>query len=119
MIFDISTALTWILFLALFPMSFIWLRRAWRILAKRDYSEVALRHGESPPNPERYAMKAFTINLLGGLLATMTIIGVVTAYFDFKTWNMIAGMTIWCKIFADFAVSRHAHWGLGRGGKAS
>jgi len=30
MVFDISVALTWLLFLALFPMAFIWLRRAWR-----------------------------------------------------------------------------------------
>lgn len=114
MIFDVSTALTWILFLALFPMTYIWLRRAWRIISKRDYSEVALRHGESPPDPKRYALVAFAINLIGGLLAAITIIGVVTAYFEFETWNMIAGLTIWCKIFADFAVSRHAHWGLGR-----
>lgn len=40
MVFDISVALTWILFLALFPITFFWLRRAWRILAKGDYSEV-------------------------------------------------------------------------------
>jgi hypothetical protein len=114
MVFDASVAIIWILFLALFPMTFIWLRRAWRIAAKRDFSEVALRHGEPPPNPERYALIAFVINLLGGILALTTIAGVVTATFDFETWNALAGMTIWCKIFADFAVSRHAHWRLGR-----
>jgi hypothetical protein len=34
MAFDVSVALTWILFLALFPMAFFWLRRAWRILVQ-------------------------------------------------------------------------------------
>jgi hypothetical protein len=32
---DISLALTWILFLGLFPLAFFWLRRAWRILVKQ------------------------------------------------------------------------------------
>ncbi len=49
----VSLALNWILFLALFPMAFFWLRRAWRILYRRDFSEVALKRGVAPPNPER------------------------------------------------------------------
>ncbi len=50
--FDISMAVTWILFLALFPMAFIWFRRAWKIFIKKDYSEVALKRGSSPPDPK-------------------------------------------------------------------
>jgi hypothetical protein len=53
MVFDISVAITWILFLALFPMAFFWLRRAWRIAIKKDFSEVALKHGVSPANPDK------------------------------------------------------------------
>ena len=55
MSFDVSTAMNIILFLALIPISYFWLRRAWRILFKRDFSEVALKHGEAPPNqlPDR------------------------------------------------------------------
>jgi hypothetical protein len=52
MVFDVSVAMTWILFLALFPMAFFWFRRAWRIVVKRDFSEVAIKRGESPPNAE-------------------------------------------------------------------
>ena len=33
--FDVSVALTWILFLALFPMAFFWFRRAWRAAVVR------------------------------------------------------------------------------------
>ena len=47
MVFDFSVALTWILFLALFPMAFFWLRRAWRILVRRDLSEVTLKHAHA------------------------------------------------------------------------
>jgi hypothetical protein len=28
---------------------------------------------------------------------------------DYGTWTAIAGSTIWCKFFTDFAMSRHAH----------
>ena len=51
MVFDVSVALTWILFLALFPMAFFWLRRAWRILYRRDFSEVALKRGVRAAEP--------------------------------------------------------------------
>ncbi|MDH4052324.1 MAG: hypothetical protein OEU93_12185 [Rubrivivax sp.] len=109
MVFDISVAVTWILFLALFPMSFFWLRRAWRILFKRDFSEVALRRGEPPPNPERFAPYAGIVNLVAGGLAA-TVIGLVLfAAVPYATWSAIAGSTIWCKFFADFALSWHAH----------
>lgn len=116
---DIGTALTWILFLALFPMAFIWLRRAWRIIVKRDFSEVALRRGEPPPNAERYAPWTAAINLVAGAIAVATIGGVVVGYFEYETWSAMAGITIWCKIFADFGLSRNAHWQLGRKPAAS
>ena len=49
----VSLVMTWILFLAMFPMAFLWLRRAYRIIVKKDYSEVALKRGE-PPENEQY-----------------------------------------------------------------
>jgi hypothetical protein len=109
MIFDMSVALTWLLFLALFPMAFIWLRRAWRILFRRNFSEVALKHGTPPPNPERWAPYELLINFLAGGIALTLIIGVALGLLDFNTWTAIGGSTLWCKIFASFALSRHAH----------
>ncbi len=116
MVLDISVALTWILFLALFPMAFFWLRRAWRIFAKRDFSEVALKGGEPPPNAERWAPYEFAINLLAGAAAVFVIVGVVAAALPYGTWTAIAGSTIWCKIFASFALSRQAHAAAARKG---
>ena len=118
MVFDASVALTWILFLALFPMSFIWLRRAWKIFLKRDYSEVALKGGEPPANPKKYAPVAGLINLIAGLVALWIIVGVPTwiasgillgPFRSYGDWSAIAGVTIWFKIFADFILSRQAH----------
>lgn len=107
--FDVSVALTWILFLALFPMTFFWLRRAWRILAKRDFSEVALKHGEPPADPERWAPYEMAINGVAGVVVVFVIVSVVAVGVPYATWTAIAGSTIWCKFFASFALSRHAH----------
>lgn len=103
----------WLFLLALFPISFFWLRRAWRILVKRDFSEVALKKGLPPPNAERYAPYEMIINLLGGVV----MVGVLVAVLGFQAlaredWVAIAGSTLWIKLFASFALSRQAH-GLG------
>jgi hypothetical protein len=109
MVFDVSVALTWILFLALFPIGFVWLRRAWRIVMKRDFSEVALKQGVAPPNPEKFAPYEMGINLVCGIVVAGVIVAVLTGALDYSTWSAIAGITIWTKFLASFALSRHAH----------
>jgi hypothetical protein len=105
----VSVALTWILFLALFPMAYFWLRRAWRIGVKRDFSEVAIRRGESPTDPERWAPYEMIINGVAGVIIVGAIVAVVVAGVPYESWTAVAGSTIWCKFFAGFALSRHAH----------
>ena len=107
----------WLFLLALFPVAFFWLRRAWRIFFKRDFSEVALKKGLPPPDAERYAPYEMIINLLGGIV----MVGVLVAVLGFQAlerddWVAIAGSTLWIKLFASFALSRHAH-GLGPASK--
>ena len=115
MVFDISIAITWLLFLALFPMAFFWLRRAYRIFIKKDYSEVALKRGEAPADPKKWAPATGIVNLAAGGTALVTIIGVFLALFPYKTWSAMAGVTLWFKVFADYIVSRQAHpFELGR-----
>lgn len=110
MVFDISVAMTWILFLALFPISFFWLRRAWRIAVRKDLSEVALKRGEPPANPGKYAPYTLAINLLASMFLIVAIFGVVTGSMPYEVWSAIAGSTIWLKLILDFALSRHAHF---------
>ena len=109
MTFDINVAMTWILFIALFPISFYWFRNAWRIAIKRDFSAVAIKRGVSPAEPQKYAPYAVAINLVAGTVVVTVIVGVIAAYFDYETWSAAAGMTIWLKLIADFILSRHAH----------
>jgi len=109
MVFDIGVAMTWILYLALFPMAFFWLRRAWRIAVKKDFSEVAIKRGEPPADPARWAPYAMAVNAAAGLIAVFVIVAVALGTLDYQTWSAIAGSTIWCKFFIDFALSRQAH----------
>ena len=114
--FDVSTVMFWMLFLALFPISFVWLRRAWRILKNKDYSEVALVRGVPPSNPERYAPYTAAVNLIGGLVIIFIIVsvvlfiafGIVLMNPDFQSWVAAAGSTLWLKIIFDFLISRQA-----------
>ena len=109
MVFDVSVGLTWILFLALFPMAYFWLRAAWRIQVRREYSEVALKRGLPPPNPAKFAPYAMFINLAAGSIAVGVIVAVVFGQLHYDKWTAIAGSTIWIKFFANFILSRHAH----------
>lgn len=109
MVFDFSIAMTWILYLALFPIAFVWLRRVWRIIIKRDFSEVALKRGESPPNPAKFAPFEALLNLICGVIIAVVIPSVIIVPLAYGTWSAIAGITIWSKFFLDFALSRHAH----------
>ncbi|GIX24128.1 MULTISPECIES: hypothetical protein [Caldimonas] len=102
--------LNWFFLLALVPVAFFWLRRAWRIGVRRDFSEVALKKGLPPPDAERYAPYELAINLLGGLV----LVAVLVAVLGFQAlsrdeWIAIAGSTLWIKIFASLALSRQAH----------
>jgi hypothetical protein len=103
--------------LALFPVAFFWFRRVYRILVKRDYSEVALKKGLPPPNAEKYAPYEMVINLIGGTVIVAVIIMVLLGQMEYQTWIAVAGSTLWCKLFASFALSRQAH-GLGPKTKA-
>lgn len=102
----------WLFFLALFPVAFFWLRRAWRIMFRHDFSEVALKKGMPPANAEKYAPYEMAINLLGGVTMVVVIVSVLLGQLDYDTWVAIGGSTLWLKLFASFALSRHAH-GIG------
>lgn len=109
MAFDVGVAMTWLLYLALFPMAFFWWRRAWRILVKRDFSEVAIKRGQSPADPARWAPYTMAINGIAGMAVVFVILGVAVLGLPYDTWTAIAGTTIWSKFLLDFALSRHAH----------
>jgi hypothetical protein len=117
MVFDVSVAMTWILFLALFPMAFFWLRRAWRIAFRRDFSEVALKRGEPPPDAERWAPYAVAINGLAHGGGAVRHRGGGAGAHALRALDGDRRQHHLVKFMLDFALSRHAH-GFGPGKKA-
>lgn len=118
MIFDVGVAMTWLLFLALFPMAFFWLRRAWRIFVRRNYSEVATKRGVPPANPQKWAPVVGLLNLVCGTIMVWIIIGLpcwiftgllIGPFQNYEAWSALAGLTIWGKIIADFIIRSQAH----------
>lgn len=114
---NISFVLNWILFLALFPISFLFLKRAWAIMIKKDFSTVALKHGNPPENPAKYAPFAAIVSLIAGIILVAVIILVIFIALNYDTWTAIAGTTIWIKFFSDFILSRQAHMKIKKRGK--
>jgi hypothetical protein len=111
----LNFVLNWVLYLALFPVAFYWFRRCFRIFIKHDYSEVALKRGESPANPKRWAPFAGISNLVGGAIAVWLIITVPLGVYTFSEWIKYAGLTLWGKLLFDYLLSRQAHpFELGR-----
>lgn len=111
--------LNWVFLLALVPVAYFWLRRAWRILVKRDFSEVALKKGLPPPDAEKYAPYEMVINLVSGTVLVLVLVAVLGFQaLAREDWIAIAGSTLWIKLLASFALSRHAH-GIGGARKAS
>lgn len=105
----ISFVLNWLLYLALFPAAFFWLRRSVRIFIQHDYSEVALKGGEAPPNPKKWAPATGLVNLAAGGIAVWLIITVPMGFYSLSKWIEIAGLTLWGKILLDYIISRQAH----------
>ena len=100
---------TWVMFLGLFPFSFYWLRSAWKIFFKKNISHVALKKGKPPVNQKKYAPISGSISLIGGLIFLIVIFLIIAAGLHYDTWSAIVGVTLWMKLFGDFALSRYAH----------
>jgi len=102
--------LTWIMFLGLFPISYFWLKRAWKIISHKDYSYVALKKGVPPKNPQKYAPYSAAVNLIAGSVFAIVIMLIIAVGLPYDIWSAIVGTTLWTKIFAEFFISRLAHY---------
>lgn len=109
MLFYVDLALTWILFLALFPTAGFWAYRAYRIGVKRDFSLVALKRGLPTARPEKFWLFDTVLHLSAALLLCWVIYGIVFEQWPYDRWTAVAGITIWCKVLFSFVMSRHAH----------
>ncbi len=106
----INLILTWVMFIGMIPLSIFWIRRGIRVALKKDHDKIVLKKGKSPVNLRKYILPVILVNLTAGLIIATVVVFIVAAGIDYNTWTAVAGMTIWGKLFADFIISRHAHW---------
>lgn len=71
-----------LLYVALFPITYVWFRLIWRVVVVRDYSEVALRKGVAPPDAQRIAPFFVGLNLVAGTILLAVILYVPSAGWD-------------------------------------
>lgn len=105
----LSFFLNWLIWLALFPIAYFWLRRAWKIAVRRDFSEVALKKGEAAPQAQKWAPYELVLCLIGGVIVLVCIPAALLGVWSFDVWSAVAGSTIWSKLMLSFALGRHAH----------
>ena len=55
-----------------------------------------------------------SINLLSYSITALLIVSILLGHLEYETWSAIGGVTVWCKFFASFGLSRQAHLKLGR-----
>lgn len=106
---NIHIFFTWVMFLGLFPFSFFWLKSAWKIFIKKDFSHVALKGGKPPLNQKKYAWLSGMISLFAGFIFAAVVVMIIFIGLDYEIWSAIVGITLWMKLFVDFAISRFAH----------
>lgn len=108
MVFDVSVAMTWILFLALFPIAFFGCAGRGASCSarttRRSASSAASRQPIRKDSPLYvcYQPDLRRHHCPGDL-------SVVLGLWAYETWSAVAGVTIWGKFIADFILSRHAH----------
>ena len=91
---SVYEALNYIMLVGLLPVSFFWLRRAYIIGVKKDYSYVALKRGLPPDDPKKYAKYSFAINAIAGLvLVGLFIFIIVSGIVDYYTKFSAAEIT--------------------------
>lgn len=109
-----SVVLAWLLLLLGLALAALCFRRAWTILVKRNFAEVAVRRGEAPADPERWAPYAAVIHLVAGAVVSAAVLAALLGWAPFETWSSAIGLTLWTYLFALHMLARRAHVRGGR-----
>lgn len=111
LVLDPFVIMAWLLLTGLFPISYFWFRNAYKIAVQKDLSRVALKGGDPPENPAKWAPFVALLNFAAAGALVWAVIGALPiAYiYPFEKWSGIAAVTIWFKIFGDYIIKMHAH----------
>lgn len=109
-----------ILYLSLFSIVFFWLRLVRNVVLRKDYSEVALRKGASPPHPKKLAPFFVVLNSVCALILIGVILYVPVTGFALIDWDVFTSdATSWGNrlgviVYIPLMVYNQAEWSQGQ-----
>lgn len=106
---DASVILAWLLLLLGVALAGLCLKRAWTIVVRRNFAEVAVHRGKPPREPARWAPYAAGIHLTCGGIMVAAVLAALTGLAPFGTWTSAIGLTLWAYLFALHMLARSAH----------
>ncbi|PPE69109.1 hypothetical protein IS481_02470 [Caldimonas thermodepolymerans] len=104
-----TVLLAWLLLLLGIALAALCLKRAWTIIVRRNFAEVAVRRGQPPRDPERWAPYAAGIHLVCGALMTGAVLAALLGLAPYATWTGTIGLTLWGYLLALHLLARAAH----------
>ncbi|WP_119153855.1 hypothetical protein [Caldimonas tepidiphila] len=104
-----SVVFAWLLLLLALALAALCFRRAWTILVRRNFAEVAVRQGQAPADPARWAPYAAVIHLVAGAVVLASVLAALLGLAPFSTWSSTVGLTLWIYLFALHLLARRAH----------
>lgn len=73
-----------------------------------------IEQGVPPDEPAKWAPYEMAIKPGGRVDHCVVDCVHLLGHLEYETWSAIGGVTVWCKFFASFGLSRQAHLKLGR-----
>jgi len=97
-----------LMFIGIFPIAGLLLRRAWRVGVRRDLRFVTDWHGATLPDPGRWARASLLIHLGTGAFLLAVAAGVLVVGLSFEAWASMVALAVWTYYLLQHLLARRA-----------
>lgn len=97
-----------LMFLGIFPIAWLLLRRAWRVGVRSELRYVVDWHGVALPDPARWARPWVLIHLGAGVCLLAVAAGVLVLGVSFEAWASLVALAIWTYYLLQHLLARRA-----------
>ncbi len=97
-----------LMFIGIFPIAGLLLRRAWRVGVRGDLRFVTDWHGATLPDPGRWARASVLIHLGTGAFLLAVGAGVLVVGLSFEAWASMVALAVWTYYLLQHLLARRA-----------
>jgi len=97
-----------LMFIGIFPIAGLMLRRAWRVGVRGDLRFVTDWHGATLPDPGRWARASLLIHLGTGAFLLAVAAGVLVVGLSFEAWASMVALAVWTYYLLQHLLARRA-----------